>query len=236
MALAELAGGWRSHPDSTLLPAVGALFGTSARAWRGAEKTAAGGFAPPCEMRSPSPVAAHLQSARDLQTHLRFGKLTETGFQFQLVPDLHLSAPGCRGEMFDVKYLAPNALYYSLAPAGLHERFPFLGPRAEGRSGEDLHWRIESRRRLPVGNITAFLVAAPSTFRRGGRCVPNVHAPAGLTQNPIVCQVDGAPRGALGSGTTLIAVPVPTAFSTLAYRHVTNRSRSTTSRCSSSCP
>ncbi len=93
--------------------------------------------------------------------------------------------------------------------------------------GEDLHWEISNPAGVySVGNITGFLVAAPFILFAGLLVASQIVHALGLASPrvPSSVKVHGAPSaGALGVGTTLIAAAVLTAFSTLAYRHVTNR-------------
>lgn len=162
-----------------------------------------------------------------LYNHLRFGKPTETGFQFQLVPDLDYPRLMAAGEMFNPRYFVPNALYYSVAPARLRASFPFAESARGGLSWERAFiGDLGPQGVYSVGNITGVLAAAPFTLFAGLLVASQIMRAFG-TSSPSAPPPDkatGAPNiGAAEVGMTIVAAAALTAFSTLAYRHVTNR-------------
>ena len=56
---------------------------------------------------------------------IRFGSPIETGFRYQFI-EFDVSAQLERGNIFNLRYLIPNTLYYLLAPIRLISSFPFL--------------------------------------------------------------------------------------------------------------
>lgn len=227
MALAGALWGLAVASRLTLVPAVGALLlGTlSGMAVSKRRQISAPSLLP--AMGSLILPLALIVGLLGSYNYLRFGEATETGFRFQLVPDLDYTRLMAAGEVFNPKYLAPNILYYSVAPATLSEGFPFLVPVRGGLPWDKFFiTRLGAPSAYSVEDVTGVLLAVPfilfsgllvgpRTLRSRFETSSRIPSPNMFAEKPNI--------GATRVGLTVVAAAVLTALSTLAYRHVANR-------------
>jgi hypothetical protein len=161
-----------------------------------------------------------------LYNYGRFGDITETGFRYQLMPDVDYTRLVETGEMFNPKYVPVNAAYYTVAPVSVGEGFPYLRPVYGIRPGEGTFITEGVPPGHLVENATGVLVAVPFVLFSG------VIVAAGLRRSP-----DGASRGksvlgkahggtsdsAIRVGLAFVAAGIVTAIPLLTYRYVANR-------------
>ena len=101
-----------------------------------------------------------------LYNFVRFGSFIETGFRYQMANDNN--ALMAQGLIFNLVYLLPNALYYSLAPLRSHPIFPFVRPSWEEIPPiASLVDRLDIPSIYRIQNVTGLLFALPAIALAG---------------------------------------------------------------------
>ncbi len=101
-----------------------------------------------------------------LYNFVRFGSFIETGFRYQMANDNN--ALMAQGQIFNLVYLLPNALYYSLAPLRSHPIFPFVRPSWEEIPPiASLVDRLDIPSVYRIQNVTGLLFALPAIALAG---------------------------------------------------------------------
>lgn len=227
MALVGAFWGLAIASRFTLVPAVGVLllgtlFGLAVSQPRG--KAGASSYPAGFGLMLPLILVVSLLG---LYNYLRFGKVTETGLQYQLVPDLDYPGLMAAGKMFNPEYVIPGALHYFFSPAKLREQFPFVESVPGGFTAERGYiGDPDPPRAYSVDPTTGVVVAAPFILFSGVLVAWQIaHAMRVGSRKapPLSGSRDRFRIGALGVGTTIAAAAALTALPTLAYRHVTNR-------------
>jgi len=96
-----------------------------------------------------------------LYNNVRFGSFLETGFRYQLANDNN--ALMAQGKIFNLVYLPPNALYYSVAPLRTQSIFPFVKPNWEEIPPiSSLVDRLDIPSVYRIQNATGLLFALPA--------------------------------------------------------------------------
>jgi hypothetical protein len=101
-----------------------------------------------------------------LYNFVRFGSFIETGFRYQMANDNN--ALMAQGKIFNIVYLLPNVLYYSLAPLRSHPIFPFVRPSWEEIPPiASLVDRLDIPSIYRIQNVTGLLFALPAIALAG---------------------------------------------------------------------
>ncbi len=101
-----------------------------------------------------------------LYNYVRFGSFIETGFRYQLANDNN--ALMAQGQIFNLVYLLPNVLYYSIAPLRSHPIFPFVRPNWEEIPPiASLVSRLDIPSVYRIQNVTGLIFAAPAIALAG---------------------------------------------------------------------
>lgn len=159
--------------------------------------------------------------------YLRFGHVAETGLQYQLVPDVDYPDLMVAGEIFSPRYLAPNILYYSVAPPALSKGFPFLItiPRGQGWMASLVGVPAIARAHR-VDEAIGVLVAAPFAVFAAMLLIPGAAgAKDGAGSHAAEDARSTQPTLADGHrvALTVLAAAVAAALPALLYRHVATR-------------
>jgi undecaprenyl pyrophosphate phosphatase UppP len=156
----------------------------------------------------------------------RFGSAAETGLQYQMTPRWDYTALARAGEIFNVRYVVPNVIYYGILPFKTRPEFPFLAAqRGELMSVRAFLRGAQIPNAYSVEDINGFLLAVPfSVFalvwvvRLSGVAQP-AEQNATTTGAQALAERGGLARVSLAM---LIAAAI-TGLLILAYRHVANR-------------
>ena len=210
----------------TLAPAVGVLLTVTVSRWAGWGSRTTSWRALRRGLFALVLPAALVFGALAAYNYARFGSVTETGLKYQLQPRWDYTLLARTGGIFNLRYVAPNLLYYGFAPVRPRPEFPFLGPLRGGLPAVNQFLRnLQVPQAYSVEDITGLGMAVPyatlgflllwGIFCRGLADESSTDSSA----RPVRREGENP----LGVGLALMFAAGVTALPILAYRHVASR-------------